>query len=446
MILNKNILLKKARKIIPGVSQLFGKRPETNLPGKLWPTYYSKAKGAYIWGLDNKKYVDFTMVGIGTSVLGYADKDINRVAINILKKGSMSTLNSPEDVILANEMIKLHRWAGGVKYARTGGESMSVAIRIARTYTGRDKILFCGYHGWHDWYLAANLSSDKKLSYHLLPGIKPKGVPKNLKDTIIPFKFNDWEDLENIIAKNAKNCAAIVMEPARETLPNKKYLNKIRSIANKYKTVLIFDEITTGWRMSRGGIHKLIGVNPDIVVYGKTIANGIPMGILVGKKKIMDSSMSTFISSVFWTERLGPACAIEFIKKFKKNKVDKKLIKIGKKIKKIWEINAIKHNLDISIQGLDVLASFSIKDEKWELISTFFTQEMLEKHRILATPRCYANYMHSERLLEKYNLAVDSVFKKISKHLRNKTLERQLKGPIKKSGFNSLTVNNNVKN
>lgn len=446
MILKKNILVKKAREIIPGLSQLFGKRPETNLPGKLWPTYYSKAKGVYVWGLDKKKYVDFTMVGIGTSVLGYSDKDINRAAIETLKKGSMSTLNTPEDVILASEMIKLHKWAGGVKFCRTGGESMSVAVRIARSYTGRDKILFCGYHGWHDWYLAANLSSEKKLSYHLLPGIEPKGVPKNLKDTIIPFKFNDWKDLENIVAKNAKNCAAIVMEPARETLPDLNYLKKLRSIANKYKTVLIFDEITTGWRMSVGGIHKLLGIYPDIVVYGKTIANGIPMGVIVGKKKIMESSLSTFISSAFWTERLGPACAIEFIKKFKKQKVHKELISIGKKIKNIWKINAIKHNINISIQGLDVLASFSIKDKKWDLISTYFTQEMLLKHKILATPRCYANYMHTKKLLKKYNSAIDAVFGKISKHLKNKTLEKQLQGPIKQAGFNSLTKENNVKN
>ncbi len=283
--MNRNSLYNKAKKIIPGVSQLFGKRPELSLPGKKWPIYYSKAKGINLWDLDGKKYYDFSLVGIGTCVLGYSDNDINKVAKKIIDQGSMSTLNPPEDVLLAEEMIKLHPWAGGVKYTRSGGESMAVAIRIARAFTGKEKVLFCGYHGWHDWYLAANLKSKDKLSYHLLPGIQPKGVPKYLKNSTIPFRFNNWEDLNKIIKKNAKNCAAIVIEPARENYPDKKYIKKLREIATKNNAVLIFDEITSGWRMTVGGIHKIIKVNPDIVVYGKTIANGIPMGVIVGKKK-----------------------------------------------------------------------------------------------------------------------------------------------------------------
>ena len=239
--MNRNALYKSAKKNIPGISQLFGKRPELSLPGNNWPIYYSKAKGVSLWDLKGKKYLDFSMVGVGTSVLGYADKDIVNVAKKVLTNGNMTTLNPPEDVYLAKEMIKLHPWAGGVKYTRTGGESMAVAIRIAGTFTGKEKILFCGYHGWHDWYLAANLKSKSKLSYHLLPGITPKGVPKYLKDTIIPFRFNSIEDLKNIVEKNAKNCAAIVLEPARETFPDKNFLKKLRIIASKNNTVLIFD-------------------------------------------------------------------------------------------------------------------------------------------------------------------------------------------------------------
>ena len=437
--MNRNNLYKYAKKYIPGISQLFGKRPELSLPGNKWPIYYSKARGVHLWDLNGKKYMDFSMVGIGTCVLGYADKDISKVAKKILSNGSMTTLNPPEDVYLAKEMIKLHSWAGGVKYTRTGGESMAVAIRIARTFTNKEKILFCGYHGWHDWYLAANLKSKNKLSYHLLPGINPKGVPKHLKDSIIPFKFNDLEDLKNIVEKKAKDCAAIVLEPARESFPDKQYLKKIRNIATKNKTVLIFDEITSGWRMTVGGVHKLLGINPDIVIYGKTIANGIPMGVIVGRKKIMESSLNTFISSAFWTERLGPACALEFIKKFKKKKVHKKLIENGKKIKKIWEKNAKKHNLNIEINGIDALASFKIKEKNWPAIITFFIQEMLIKHNIIANSQCYANYMHTDSLLKKYDKAVSDVFSKIYKLNSKGILEKKLLGPIKQMGFNRLT-------
>ena len=437
--MKRNLLYKKAKKIIPGISQLFGKRPELSLPGNNWPIYYSKAKGVNLWDLDGKKYTDFTLVGIGTCVLGYSDKNINRVAKKILSEGSMSTLNPPEDVYLADEMIKLHSWAGGVKYTRSGGESMAVAIRIARAFTNREKILFCGYHGWHDWYLAANLKSKDKLSYHLLPGINPKGVPRNLKNSTIPFKFNDWEDLRKIVKKQAKNCAAIVLEPARESFPEKKYIRELRKIASKYNTVLIFDEITSGWRMNVGGVHKLIGVNPDMVVYGKTIANGIPMGVIVGKKKIMNSSLSTFISSALWTERLGPACALEFIKQFKRKKVYKKILSNGKKIKSIWKKNAKKHNLKIEIKGIDALASFKILEKNWPSILTFFIQEMLLKHSIIAGASCYANYMHTPQLLKKYDLAVSDVLSKISKFNTEGRLEKHLLGPVKQMGFNRLT-------
>jgi len=437
--MNRNSLYKRAKKIIPGVSQLFGKRPEMFLPGNNWPIYYSKAKGVYLWDLSGKKYLDFSTVGIGTSVLGYADKDINRIAKKILNLGSMTTLNPPEDVLLADEMIKLHSWAGGVKYTRTGGESMSVAIRIARAFTGRQKVLFCGYHGWHDWYLAANLKSKKKLNYHLLPGITPSGVPNNLRDTIIPFKFNDYKDLKEIVSKNAKKCAAIVLEPARESLPDKKYLKELRSIATKDKAVLIFDEITSGWRMTIGGVHRLFKINPDIVVYGKTIANGIPMGVIVGKKKIMDSSLSTFISSSLWTERLGPSCALEFVRKFRKKKVHKTVIKNGKKIKSIWLKYGKKYNLNIKVQGIDALASFKIEERNWPAILTFFIQEMLLKHKIIASSQCYANYMHTDVLIGKYERAVSDVFKNISLLLKQKKIEKKLKGPIKQMGFNRLT-------
>ena len=272
------------------------------------------------------------MVGIGTSVLGYADEDINNRAIKVLKSGSMTTLNPPEDIELAEELLKIHKWAGSVKFCRTGGESMSIAARLSRAYTKKDKILFCGYHGWHDWYLSANLSS-KKLNEHLLPGLEPLGVPKGLKGSVIPFKFNNWEDLDNVVRKRAKSCAAI-LEPCRESYADKKFIIELRKIANKNNCVLIFDEITSGWRINTGGAHQKLGVNPDIVVYGKTIANGIPMGAIVGKKKILSLALNSFISSSFWSERIGPACALEFIKKHKKLKLGSKLNNIGIKIKR----------------------------------------------------------------------------------------------------------------
>tara|TARA_B100001250_G_scaffold401979_1_gene414515 strand:+ start:3399 stop:4730 length:1332 start_codon:yes stop_codon:yes gene_type:complete len=435
---NTKKLQNYARKIIPGISQLFGKRPELYLPGGKWPTYYSKAKGINVWSIDNKKYLDFTMVGVGTSVLGYSDPDINSVAINSVKSSPMNTLNPPEDVELAELLLKIHPWAENVRYCRTGGESMSIAIRLARAYNKRDKILFCGYHGWHDWYLSANLKSKNSLNTHLLTGLEPLGVPKALKNMVIPFKFNDKNDLEKVVKKNAKNCAAIVMEPCREKVPSITYLKEIKKIAKKNNCVLIFDEITSGWRVNTSGIHMDLKVYPDMAVFGKTIANGFAMGAIIGKKKVMKNATKTFLSSAFWTEKMGPSCAVAFIKKHKRLNLGKILTLKGKKIKKIWLDSANIAKLKIEISGIDPLASFKLKISNWPAGLTFFIQEMLKKN-ILASDKCYANFKHDEKSLRIYKKACIQVFKKIAYLDKNKSLVKKLEGPIKQIGFKRLT-------
>jgi len=437
---NNKKLQNYANKIIPGLSGLLGKRPEMYLPGGKWPTYYSKAKGLYIWDLQGKKYIDFTMVGVGSCVLGYSDDEIDKVAKKIISEGPLTTLNPPEEIELAEILLGIHNWADQVKFARTGGEMMAVAIRLARAFTKREKLMICGYHGWHDWYLATNISNSKNLNKHLLPGLKPLGVPKALKDTIIPFNFNSFEDLKKIVKKKAKECAAIIMEPARNTIANKLFLSEIRKIASKNKCVLIFDEITSGWRNDTSGIHKELKVNPDLATFGKTMANGIPIAALIGKKKIMEKTKDTFISSTNWTERLGPACAVAFIKKHKRLNLGKILQVKGKKIRSIWKRAAKESNLKIEISGILPLSSFKIitkNKNDWPIIITYFIQEMLKK-RILASDRCYSNYCQSEGLLDIYEAACREIFKKISFHLSKGTLKKKLDGPIKQMGFKRL--------
>ena len=435
---NPKKLQNYASKIIPGTSQLFGKKPELYLPGGEWPTYYSKAKGVNVWGVNNKKYIDFTMVGIGTSVLGYSDPDVNKTAIQALKRSPMNTLNAPEEVELAELLIKLHPWAESVRYCRTGGESMSIAIRLARAYTKKDKVLFCGYHGWHDWYLSANLKSKFSLNNHLLPGLEPLGVPKGLRNSVLPFKFNDFDDLEKNVRKKAKYCAAIVIEPCREVMPSKSYLYELKKIAKKNNCILIFDEITSAWRTSTSGIHMDIGINPDIAVFGKTIANGFAMGAIIGKKKIMQNATRTFISSAFWTERIGPSCALTFIKKHKKLNLGKILNNKGLRIKNIWLKAAKNADMDISIKGINPLASFKLHTKDWRIANTYFIQEML-KRKILASDRCYSNYMHSDKLMKIYENACIEIFEKISKLEKRNLLLKNLDGPKKQMDFGRLT-------
>ena len=432
-------VLNKAQKYIPGISGLLGKRPDMYLKDGNWPTYYSKAKGANIWDLDNKKYYDFSMFSAGTSVLGYADSEVNKASINAIKSGSISTLNPPEDAELAELLIKDHKWAGGVRFARCGGESMSIAIRLARAFTKKEKILFCGYHGWHDWYLAANHQYKGNLDFQLLPGLKPLGVPKGLRGTVIPFRFNNWTDFDKIIKRNIKDAAAIVIEPCREGFPEKKYMLALKKIAKKNNAVLMFDEITSGYRLNTGGAHKILKIDPDMVIYGKTIANGIPMSAIIGKKEIMNFALKTFVSSVFWTEKVGPASALAFIKKHRRLKIGNKLKQVGKRVKKIWAKAAKANNLEIDIFGIDPLASFKIKSNNWPAVLTYFIQEM-SKLKILTTDKCYANYKHDDKALKIYEKACFKVFRKISKIINSDgEILDKLEGPPKEMGFNRLT-------
>ena len=301
-------LYKKAKKLIPGGTMLLSKRPEMFLPEK-WPSYYSKASECYVWDLDGNKYTDVSIMGIGTNILGYGNKEIDDVVANVVRTGNMSTFNCPEEVYLAEELINMNPWADMVRFARSGGEANAIAIRIARAATGKDKVAICGYHGWHDWYLSTNLGNDDGLSQHLLPGLDPLGVPKNLKGSVLPFLYNDYEELENLVLNH--DIGVIKMEVQRNFPPKEGYLEKVRKLATDNNIVLIFDECTSGFRETYGPIFKKYDVEPDMTVFGKTIANGYALTAVVGKREIMEAAQKTFISSTFWTERIGPAAALK---------------------------------------------------------------------------------------------------------------------------------------
>jgi len=434
--INKGIKLwNKAKKIIPGGSQLLSKRSEMFLPEQ-WPSYYKKAKGIEIWDLDGNKFIDMSYMGIGSCVLGYADQDVNKKVKEVVDSGNMATLNSPEEVELAELLIKIHPWADMVRYARTGGEAVTVAIRIARAYTNKSKVAFCGYHGWHDWYLSSNLSSKKNLIGHLLPGLNPNGVPRELINTAIPFHYNKIEELENIIKKH--DIGTIIMEPSRHEEPKDDFLQKVRKIANKTKSVLIFDEISSGFRRNVGGVHLLYGVIPDIAVFGKAISNGYPMSVVIGKKKIMQAAQETFISSTYWTERIGPIATLATIKKMKDKKVPEHLNSIGKMIGEGWKKIADKHNIDIEINGPNPLINFSFQYDNAQEIKTLFTQEMLKKG-FLATTTVYVSYSHTKKNVKDYLIAVDEVFCVISKAIKQNKVKKLLKGPVAHKGFERLT-------
>jgi glutamate-1-semialdehyde aminotransferase len=428
-------LWRRAKKLIPGGSQLFSKRAELFLPGK-WPSYYKKAKGVTIWDLDGNRFTDMSYMGIGACVLGYADPDVDRAVKEAVSSGSMATLNCPEEIDLAELLLRLNPWAEMVRYARTGGEAMAIAVRIARAFTGKDGVAFCGYHGWCDWYLSANLASDRNLDGHLLPGLQPRGVPRGLIGTAIPFHYNRIEELENIVANN-KNIGTIVMEPIRHEEPKNGFLEKVRKIADEIGAVLIFDEITSGWRMNVGGVHSLFKVYPDIVVYGKAMSNGFPMAAVVGKGEVMDVAQESFISSTYWTERIGPVASIATINKMIRENVPKHLCRIGTLVTKGWRKLADAHALEIQTMGIPPLATFAFKHEDAQAMHTLFTQEMLMRG-FLASKSLYASYAHTEVHVRKYLENVDQVFKIIGDAVEKGTVRKLLRGPVAHTGFQRL--------
>lgn len=428
-------LQKEAVELIPGMTQLLSKRPDRFSRG-IWPTYFAQAKGVEVTDLDGNKYLDFSIGGIGATVLGYADEDVNKAVIDVINKGSATTLNPPEEVELAKKLIELHPWAQMARFARSGGEAMAVAVRIARVATKKDKIVFCGYHGWMDWYLAANLGKKEALDEHWIKGLNPNGVPKGLKDTAIPFLYNNIEDFNKAIEKAGNDLAAIVMEPIRNFEPTKEFIEAIHEMAKKKNIPLIIDEISAGFRICNGGAHLKLGFKPDIAVFSKALGNGFPISAVIGKKWVMQSAQEAFITSTNWTERVGNVAALAMINKFVKNDVSKHLVKIADMVWQGWEELAKKHNLKIHIGGFKPMIHFGFEQNHSTNIA-YFTQEMLKKG-FLASGGFYSMYAHKEEHVRKYLNAVDEVFADLSVLIKNNKVGEKLEGQIVQEGFGRI--------
>ena len=429
-------LYREAKTRIPGGVQLLSKRPEQFLPEN-WPAYYSRAKGAQVWDLDGNMYYDMSYNGIAACILGAADPDVEEAVIAAVRAGSMSTLNPPEEVELAGLLCELHPWAQMVRYPRCGGEAMAIAVRIARAHSGRDRVAFCGYHGWHDWYLAANLAEDHALDGHLLPGLAPRGVPRGLRGTALPFRYNHLEELEAIVAQYGDELGAVVMEPIRNMEPVPGFLDGVRQMCDRIGAVLVIDEVSVGWRLITGGAHLVYGLTPDIAVFAKAISNGHPMAAIIGKRDVMQSAQSTFISSTYWTDRIGPAAALATIYKHRRCNVPAYLNRIGQMVREGWRVAAERTGLPITIGGLVPMSSFAIQHPQAQAAKTLFTQLMLKKG-YLATPAFNTTYAHDDQIIEAYLQDAEGAFGVIAQALEKDKVLDLLEGPVAYTGFARL--------
>lgn len=426
-------LWEKAKKLIPGGNSLLSKRSDMFLPGR-WPSYYRRSKGVSVWDLDGKKYIDMCIMGIGTNILGYGHDEVDAAVIKAVKNGNTSTLNCPEEVELAEKLVSLHRWARMVRYARTGGEACAMAVRIARAASGKEKVAFCGYHGWSDWYLAANLADDRNLDGQLLPGLEPRGVPRGLAGTAVPFEYNRFDQLERIVRDN--DIGVIMMEPVRNREPERGFLESVRKLASAKGIVLVFDEITSGFRRLTGGIHLFYGVEPDMAVLGKAMGNGYAVSAVIGKREVMEAAQSTFISSTYWTERTGPAAALAAIKVMEREKAPEAIEKTGRYINQCWQELALAHGLEMRIEGLPALTHFSFERDNLKY-KTFVTQEML-KAGYLASNMVYVALPHTMKIIDAYMEQFNRVLAKVKKAMENNDIDKRLLGPVCSGGFRRL--------
>jgi glutamate-1-semialdehyde 2,1-aminomutase len=431
-------LYEQAKRVIPGGTQLLSKRPELFLPDH-WPAYYSRAKGCSVWDLDGREFIDMTTTGIGTCLLGYADDDVNQAAKSAIDQGSIATLNSPQEVELAGLLCEIHPWAHMVRYTRTGGEAMAVAVRIARASSGRDKIAICGYHGWADWYVAANLGDDAKLDGHLLPGIQPTGVPRALQKTVLPFHYNHIEQLESIVAEHGGQLGAIVMEPLRFDEPREGFLEKVRLVADRHNVVLVFDEITSGWRHNWGGVHLEMGVEPDIAVFAKSISNGFPMAAIIGRRDVMQAAQNSFISSTYWTESVGPSTSLVTIRKMRQTDVAAHNKMAGSLAQEGLRWLGDKHGVAVRADGWPALTHVGFDyGEDSQAVKTLYTQYMLDRG-YLAGPAFYPTLAHTPTVIEGFLGAADETFAGIADAVNHNAVLSRLRGPVAHDGFRRLT-------
>lgn len=430
-------LWKQAGTVISGGTGLLSKRAGMFDP-QHWPAYFSRCSGCEVWDMAGRRYIDFAG-GIGAVLLGYADKDVTAAVQRRLTAGTYCSLVNPQEVELADLLLQLHPWAGKVRYARGGGEAMAMAVRIARASTGKSGIAFCGYHGWHDWYLAANIGATGALDGHLLPGLQPKGVPRELAGTSVPFQYNDWNSFEAAIDALGDNFAAVVMEPMRSQFPQGDFLERIREKCKQKNAVFVVDEITSGLRYGFPGALSKTGVEPDMVVYAKAMSNGFPFAVIVGREEVMNDADASFISSSYWTDGVGTAAALAVLKKMQDLKVQQEVWEKGIKFQyALKEIADRYPSCAVETGGMPSTPTLTFQlAGNAPAAKTLYIRKMLEKG-FLVSSIFYLMYAHEEKHITLLLEALDHVLADIEKIITDGALAQETGSYTAGAGFTRL--------
>jgi len=379
------------------------------------PLFIERARGCHVWDLDGNKYIDLVS-SLASVTLGYGEPRVNSAVQKQLKKGVSFSLPGVLEAEVAEMICQLVPSAEMVRFGKNGTDATTAAVRLARAYTGKDRIVVCGYHGWQDWYIGSTSRN--------------KGVPKATSDLTDVFKYNDLESLRKILSEK-DDVACVVMEPMNLNTPNQGFLEGVRDLTKKHDVILVFDETITGFRFSEGGAQELFNVIPDLSTFGKGIANGFPLSAVVGKREIMMEMEEIFFSGTFGGELLSLAAAKVVLELHLRHRVVPKLCEIG-------EVLQNRVNLAISETNTTNLLSLSGHSTwvflNWtgseayspEFLKTYFMQEMFQQG-VLILGTHNVNLSHNVKDLKKIEASYLSVLGSISDGIKLDNLESKLR-------------------
>lgn len=431
-------LYARAGELIPGWTQLISRRADQFANG-VSPVYAQQGKGARFVDVDENEYIDWVNA-VGAIILGHADPVVDEAVKAQIDRGSIYTLNSPLEIELAEELIATIPSAEMVRYSKGGGEACAVAARIARGTTGRDIILFCGYHGWHDWYQAANFGVDPESGEYPFAGIEPTGVPRALENTVTPFPYGDVTALARLLEEHAGQVAAVMMEPARSELPAPGYLEEVKRLTHAHGALLIFDEVSCGWRPALGGIQEVTGVIPDITVVAKAISNGYPMGAVVGSRAAMEPARTMFISSSYWSDNIGLVAALTTIRELRRREGPAHLQAIGEGLRAAINAAIAAAGLNGACTGLSANPALSLDlppEVDSRKVYTLFIQEMARRG-IHCLTSFKATLAHGDDEIARTGEAAAAALTVVKAALDNDALDHYLIADPKKEPFRRL--------
>ena len=430
-------LYQRAQRLFPYGTQLFSRRPELGAFGQA-PIFLEGSKNAHFWDVDGNEFID-TAMGVGPVIPGYGYEKVDAAVKDQIDKGVLGSINNALEIETAQAIVDMVPCAEMVKFCKSGGEADGIAVRIARGYTGKEKVLFCGYHGWNDWYLSANLESASTLDQHLLPGLSSKGVPASLSGTCLPFEYNNLDQLSALLSENAGEVACIIMEPTRFRQPDKGFLDGVRQLADEHRCLLIFDEVITGFRMSKGGAQEFFGVTPDLATFAKAIANDYPLAAVAGRREIMASQADNFISSTYWSDTVSLAAGLATLNEIRNEPVIETINKVGRTLVSSLKKMPQKHNLAVDVTGygfdFTLIFDYGAHSNK---IMTLFIQEMVAQG-IYTNSVFYPCYTQTLADVEKILSAPDEVFAFLKQGIEANRIEQLLKAPERQAGFRRLT-------